>query len=160
MKKKISSLIIICLSLMLSGCVGLSFFSNKERPGYNAGVLAATTYVATKGIQSESVNTAIKASYYTLVRITGGESESDYVDIIMEEVSKLITDKTSDDKMLRDLSIKYFITAKEKLYDELGDLNSKGGPLDNKYGEIFANFRAGIDFIVADTQPSGVGIQW
>ena len=148
------SLLPIIMMLTLSGCAFLSMFTINDKPGYTAGILAATAYVTTKDIQSEDLNTAIRASYYTLVRITGGESENDLVDIIMEEVDKLIEDNI-DDEYIYKLATTYFITAKEKLITELGDLN-----LDNDAGKILMNFREGINLIITDTQPTGAGIQW
>lgn len=152
---KLLSVLLVTVLMLASGC-GTWNLNLGDKAGYTSGVIAAAVYMDTKDRQSEDVNMAIVASYRTLVRVTGGEVDegADLMDILGEEVSKLITEN-SDLVTVSRIALLYFDVAKQKLYAEVG-----GSIAASEHKEILLNFRAGIDSVLAIYQPSGAGIDW
>jgi hypothetical protein len=134
------------LMLISSGC---AFSRNAEKPGYQAGRIAAVTFMLTEDVQSPSTRTAIVIAYRVICAITDGEVPEDVEDdidtAIAEEVAEIGRDLESESsEVLQSLAAQALTLMRNRIKAELGDIDVLADTT------ILSNFREGIDDALLD----------
>ena len=153
--QKLYALMVLAISLVLqiimlvsSGC---ALTPDAEKPGYQAGRIAAVTFLLTEDIQSPSTRTAIVIAYRVICAITDGEVPDDVEDdidtAIAEKVAEIEIATNADgnsSEVLQSLAERALTLMRNRIKAELGDIDVLGNTT------ILSNFREGIDDALVD----------
>lgn len=138
-KKKKKGIVAILMIGLLTGCS--MFELTSDRPGYEAGRLAAAVYIDTLPVQSEQMNSALKVSYSVLKQVTFTGSTNTIESLVAAEIAKLTLGAQS--AVVNELALSQIRIAQDKLFSEFG----QAVPPEQAVA-ILRNFQAGIDDVL------------